>query len=122
MNCQYPKEAKADMDIQDNIAIGASCASLSFLLYKTDALVEYARLLRLDKFIYLTQYLCFKINNQDNNYFDFLKQKNYNFFTKLLACPFCLGFWFCAIWSKFSFSTLFSYCVYIIVYKIMNRL
>jgi len=110
------------MDIQANACIGASCAALSFLFYKTDAFVEYARVLRLDKFLDLTQYFCFKINNQDNNYFDFLKHKNYNFFTKLLACPFCLGFWFCAIGSKFSFSTLFTYCVYIIIYKIMNRL
>ena len=110
------------MDIQANIVLGASCAALSFLLYKTDAFIEYARLLRLDRHVRLTEYLCFKINNTDSNYFDFLKQKNYNFFTKLLACPYCLGFWLCAIGSKFSFFTLFCYCVYIIVYKIMNKL
>ena len=42
------------MDIQANACIGASCAALSFLFYKTDAFVEYARVLRLDKFLDLS--------------------------------------------------------------------
>jgi len=110
------------MDIPAEIINGSSCAALSFLIYKTDAIAEYAKCLRLHRLFDLTAYFCFKIQNPYENYFDFLHYKRHTFFTKLLACPFCFGFWLCAAASQFSFFTLFCYCVYIITYKIMIKL
>jgi hypothetical protein len=108
------------MDIQDNFIQSASCAAVSFLLYKTEFFVEYSRIFRLISFSNLIEYKCFKIQNNKNvNYFDFLNYKYDNFFTKLLSCPYCLGFWTCLIVSKMQF-VLFVYFVYVILYKMIE--
>jgi len=108
------------MDIQDNFIRAASCAALSFLLYKTEFVVEYGKAFRILSSLNLIEYKCFKIqNNGKVNYFDFLNFNNNNFFTKLLSCPYCLGFWTCLIVSKIQF-VFFVYFVYVILYKMLD--
>lgn len=108
------------MDIQANFIQAASCAALSFLLYKTEFLVEYGKIFRLIPFSKLIEYKCFKIqNNKKSNYLDFLSYNSDNFFIKLLSCPYCLGFWMCLIASKIQF-VLFVYFVYVILYKMID--
>jgi hypothetical protein len=105
------------MAIQDSLIQAASCAAASFLLYKTEFFVEYSRIFRLIPFSFLIEYQCFKIqNNKRVNYFDFLDYKYSNFFTKLISCPYCLGFWMCLIVSELQF-LLFVYFVYVLLYK-----
>ena len=105
------------MDIQDNLVQAASCAAVSFLLYKTEFFVEYGEIFDLISFSNSIEYKCFKIQSpQRVNYFDFLNHKHNNFFTKLLSCPYCLGFWSCLIVSKIQF-VLFVYFVYVLLYK-----
>ena len=108
------------MDIQDNFIQAASCAALSFLLYKTEFIVEYGSLLNLVSFPELVTYKCFKIqNNKKVNYFDFLNVNYDNFFIRLLSCPYCLGFWTCLLVSKLQF-VFFVYFVYVILYKMLD--
>jgi len=108
------------MDIQDNFIQAASCAALSFLLYKTEFIVEYGSLLNLVSFPELVAYKCFKIqNNKKVNYFDFLNANYDNFFIRLLSCPYCLGFWACLLVSKLQF-VFFVYFVYVILYKMLD--
>ena len=108
------------MDIQDNIIQAASCAALSILLYKTDFLVEYGKIFRFISFEKDIEYKCFKIQNNGRvNFLDFLQYKTNNFFTRLISCPFCLGFWTCFIVAKIEF-LLFVYFVYVILYKAVD--
>ena len=112
-----PSEARVLMAILDNIVLAASCAAASILLYKTDFLVEYGKIFRFISFEKDIEYKCFKIqNNGKVNFLDFLQSKNNNFFTRLISCPFCLGFWMCLIVTKIQF-LLFVYFVYVILYK-----
>lgn len=108
------------MDIQDNLVHAASCAAVSFLLYKTEFFVEYGKIFRFVSISSSIDYGCFKIQNTNKvNYFDFLNYKYNNFFTKLISCPYCLGFWLCLIASKIQF-VLFVYFVYVILYKLIE--
>ena len=108
------------MDIQDNFIQAASCAALSVLLYKTDFLVEYGKIFRLISFDIDIEYKCFKIqNNGKVNFLDFLQYKNNNFFTRLISCPYCLGFWMCLFVSKIQF-LFFIYFVYVLLYKLID--
>lgn len=69
-------------------------ASLAlFFLYKTDVLVEYVRLFRLSKLFFVDKYDDHLIKFPANSYWDFLLFEYNNFFTRLLSCPVCLGFW-----------------------------
>ena len=108
------------MDIQANFIQAASCAALSVLLYKTDFLVEYGKIFRLISFDIDIEYKCFKIqNNGKVNFLDFLQYKNNNFFTRLISCPYCLGFWMCLFVSKIQF-LFFIYFVYVLLYKLID--
>lgn len=110
------------MDIQDSLIQAASCASVAILLYKTDSVFEYGKLMRLISFSEDIQYKCFKIqNNGKTNYFDYLNFKHNNFFTKMLSCPYCFGFWLCLIVSKI-YLALFVYFVYVVLYKLIELL
>jgi len=98
------------------------CSSLCFIIYQTEALAHYAKLLRLDKLLKIDEYFCHKIlsDNKKINYFDFILRKKYHFLLALLACPFCFGFWLCLLVSSFHFfDTLVVYWLFILSYKLM---
>ncbi len=100
--------------------IAVNCAAISFLLYKTDFIAEYARLLKLNRLFLIEEFYCQKIQTEDLTYFDFLNIKYNNFLSKLAACPYCLGFWMCVILNSFEIRALFSYYVYVVAYKLIT--
>jgi len=105
----------------NSASIAAGCAAFSFLLYKTDFIAEYARLFKLNRLFKIEEYYCEKIlNDEDFSYFDFLNKRYHNFLSKLVSCPYCLGFWLCIIFNSFELKALFSYYVYIVAYKLIT--
>jgi len=107
------------MDIQANIINSCCFASISFLLYNTDFVVEYGKLFRLMPEKALIDYLCFRIKNPSLYFFAYLRDKKDNFFTKLISCPYCAGFWMSFICCGFSWNTFFVYYVYILMYSLL---
>ena len=43
--------------------------------------------------------------------------KHNNFITKLISCPYCLGFWMSCFICFFSYDLFFVYYVYILLYS-----
>lgn len=111
------------MDILDNIIKSVYIAAISFLLYKTDFVVYYLRLFGLDKVFNLWDY-CFYSNNKENktSFLEYLKIIKPNFFTALIGCPYCLGFWITAIFCSFKIDLFFCYYVYVLLYKIITKI
>lgn len=104
-----------------SVSIAASCAAFSFLLYKTDFITEYARIFKLNRLFKIEEYYCEKIlSNGDSSYFEFLNARYNTFLTKLMSCPYCLGFWLCVIFNSFELKALFSYYVYIVAYRLIT--
>jgi len=109
------------MDTLDNLSIAASVSAISFLIYKTDFIAEYAKIFRLGNLLKIDYYQCFRIqNNGKGNYPEFLKFLNNNFITRLFSCPYCFGFWLCVIITKANFNCLAVYAYYLIMYNILN--
>ena len=67
------------------------------IIFETDALIEYARLLRLHKFFKLKSYGEMYDNNLELTYFNYLRQYHDSFFIRLVTCPICLSCWLCLI-------------------------
>lgn len=110
------------MDILVNIYNAALCSAVSFLLYKTDFISEYGKFVGLSKPLRLSEYFCHKIlSGGKASYFDFLKSKYDNFISRLLSCPFCLGFWLCFAASKFGLDVFVCYFFYIFFYKTITK-
>jgi len=111
------------MDIQANFFNAASVAAIAYLLYNTDFIIQYLRLFKLGRKFFVFEYLNYTCSNtKDINYLAFLSVTKPNFITHLIGCPFCLGFWMCATINCFKAPTFFCYFVYIILYKILNKI
>ena len=62
--------------------------------FHTEAFIEYGRLLGLGKLFKLNDFVtCRTADMSTPEYHIYLNMKYNNFFTRLLACPFCFGFW-----------------------------
>jgi len=62
--------------------------------FYTDAFVEYGRLLGLEKVLKIDAFLAAQKKDMSLIfYYMYLNSKYNNFLTKLLICPFCVGFW-----------------------------
>lgn len=110
------------MDIQDSFIYASAIVSLSYLAFQTEAIPEYLKLFKLDKLTKLNEYYCYKIaNNGQGNYLEFLKQKKDCFLTRLISCPYCLGFWLCLGLNKFSPGSLISYAIFLTMYKLITK-
>lgn len=60
----------------------------------TEAFIEYGRLLGLGRLFKLDEFVIARTADMSTpEYHIYLNMKYNNFFTRLLACPFCLGFW-----------------------------
>lgn len=119
MICLTQTEVMEVMDTLESFRIAAVIGSVVFLLFKTDFISEYACLFRLDRFFNISGYRCHKIKHSDSNYFSFLNSLKDNFFTRLMSCPFCLGFWFCCSSFFFQCNILLTYCFYLIILKVV---
>jgi hypothetical protein len=116
------------------LTLGKASTLAFFLIvwFDTDAFFEYIKTLRLHKYgngiWQIPEYEdCIK-NDPDLSYVEFLNVKHNNFFTRLLSCPLCLGFWvhiFISIvlgsFELFFVSLLLGYVVYFKFSKLLNK-
>lgn len=108
------------MDIQASICLASTATAISYVLFNTEALAEYGKLFKLNRLLKLEEYFCFKLSNGSSvNYFDFLKSRNNSFITRLLACPYCFGFWSCLAVSFTVQNALVVYGFYLLMYKFL---
>jgi hypothetical protein len=62
--------------------------------FHTEAFIEYGRLLGLGRFFKLNEFITARTADMSiPSYHIYLNMKYDNFFTRLLVCPFCIGFW-----------------------------
>lgn len=80
---------------------------LSYLLttiliiwFKSDAVIEYGKLLKLSKILKIDEFQK-KKDEEDASltYIRFLRITYDNFFIKLITCPYCLSFWLSLLFS-----------------------
>ena len=93
--------------------------------FNTEAFVEYATLLKLDKIFRIDKFKEYKNTiNPDINYHTYLMLKHSTFFTRLISCPFCVNFWLVFLLSVI-FNNLFLipvvYITSISVYLFLER-
>ena len=106
--------------------ISSFITCIFILWYDTTAVVEYGKIVGLDKILSIEEYNNYILENYESNYPEFLSIKKNNFLTRLLACPFCLGFWLCLIasniigWYYFSLIYLISLLQYFIIKKVSH--
>jgi len=77
------------LELSFNILLAFSISfSILFLIFKTDVIVSYLCLFGYDDSEYRTTLGL-------GSFPEFIRYKQRNFFTKLVSCPYCLGFWIC---------------------------
>ena len=108
------------MDILENLKFAAAAISIVFLLYETEVIAEYARLFGLSKIFALDRYKCYKIKTPYGNYLSFLVDSKNCFFTRLISCSYCLGFWLCAVSGFYGCNIFLTYTLYLIILKIIT--
>lgn len=90
------------------LLLGATVAHLVFLLFFTDFVAEYGKVLNLDKLLKLDEYKNWKVReNIEVGYPIFVRETFSGFFPKLLGCPFCLITFFSLVLSVFALSFYF---------------
>ena len=98
-----------------------------FLLiwFKTEAFVEYAKLIHISKFFKIELYEEMKNNGADMSYHEFLLEHFNMFGTRLITCPICVSTWLCAILACFNpltvalDSSVFGLLLYLILCKLL---
>lgn len=76
-------------------------ASIAFILayalvvwLRTNAFVEYVRLVNCSRFFHVSDYLKVQADGYGGSYIDFLAEYYHeSFFVRLVICPVCLSFW-----------------------------
>ena len=76
-----------------NLGIISSSAFLLFIWFETNAITEYAKLLRLDFLFYMKEYEESLELAPDLPYSLFIAVHKDTFVNRLLSCPFCLCTW-----------------------------
>lgn len=97
---------------------------LLIIWFKTDAFIEYSELLRIGKLFKIDKYKEYKKVNVAIDYITYLSLKHKNFLTKLISCPYCIGFWITLL-SCILFNNIlvlpFYYISSIIVYRFLEK-
>ena len=105
-------------------AAALSVCGLMVLWFDTSFLADYIKLFRLTKFTYIEEYEKELFDNPDLNFLEFVSIKEPNFLNKLLACPYCLGFWlsvFCCWATSSILLTLACYSLSLFFYFIFKK-
>ena len=79
-----------------NIILYSACvvSTMMVIWFCTDAIYEYAKYLGFKTFFYVEDFEKQRAITCDLSYPDYLSIYRPSFLSNLLACPFCLGFWF----------------------------
>jgi hypothetical protein len=96
-----------------------------FIWFETDAIVEYSKLFRLQKFFKVDKFENYKKEfNPSINYHSYIRQKHETFITKLITCVPCFNFWIviliCLVFNKFIFFPVLFLSSYLI-HKILKK-
>lgn len=98
---------------------------LLFIWFNTDAFIQYAKLLKLDKVFKISDWESYRINVSNKiTYQEYLSLKHRSFFTKLISCRPCLAFWITVFISSLFSSWYYFPLIYMvsyIIYKIINK-
>jgi len=86
-----------------NIGITSASAYFLFIWFETNAVIEYAKALRLHSFFYIKEYEESLEISPDLPYSLFIVAHKDTFINRLLSCPFCL-----CTWMMIYFGGLFS--------------
>tara|TARA_B100000287_G_C20246753_1_gene628401 strand:+ start:160 stop:543 length:384 start_codon:yes stop_codon:yes gene_type:complete len=86
-----------------HVGIATCSAYLLFIWFQTNAVLEYAKLLKLEGLFYIKEYEESLEIAPDITYAFFLLAHKDSFVNRLLSCPFCLG-----TWVIFYFGAMFS--------------
>ena len=84
-----------------------------YVWFETDALVDYGRALRLNKFLDLDGWEKWRDKYPRVGYLEYLSSRHRGFFTKLVSCRSCLNFWLSAIVCHFGIGILWTPAVYL---------
>ena len=105
----------------ESILLALIGASTMILWLETDVVYEYASLIFKNAF---KDYENFVEPNFHGNFIRFLAFTKNNFFTRLLACPYCLGFWLTLFISAFTSLIYFGliYFVILVSYFVVIKL
>lgn len=76
-----------------NLGIISSSAYFLFIWFETNAVIEYAKILRLDSFFYTKEYEESLELAPDLPYSLFIVAHKDTFVNRILSCPFCLCTW-----------------------------
>lgn len=107
--------------------IVAACLLALVLLvwFKTEAFVEYVKLIGLKNFFFVKDYEAHKDVMFDISYAEYLKKYKSGFVTRLIGCPICLSVWLAPILAV----TISSIALWplinilgLIIYGFLNRL
>jgi hypothetical protein len=82
--------------------LGTSIGYLVFLLFKTDVVLEYGKLLKLTKPLRLDEYEAWRAKpDNEPYYYPIFYRENFKpgFWTRLVGCPYCL-IGFSSVWAS----------------------
>jgi hypothetical protein len=89
-----------------NLGIISSSAYLLFIWFETNAIIEYAKILRLDSIFYTKEYEESLELAPDLPYSLFIVAHKDTFINRILSCPFCLCTWMMIYFSFVFFFAL----------------
>jgi hypothetical protein len=83
--------------------------------YKTDFVLEYGKLFRLNKFLGIDKYYEKKKFNLDLTYYLFVATSYKGFFIRLISCPICLTTWLSIIFTTIFYLTCWNYKLFFMI-------
>lgn len=116
------------------LVISISISMVIYYIFETNVVWEYLNKIstlfknkKIEKFFYGTLLLKAYDQNNKENYLNFINSTYNTFFTRLISCPICLGFWFCFSVSiftniKFIFIYAFLSLLFYYIIKILTKL
>lgn len=100
------------------------CIFLLFIWFKTDAFVNYGKLLGFSDKFKISDWEDYRILNPKISYLEYIFLKNRNFLTKIISCVPCFLFWI-AILVSLVLNSLFYYPITYILsyvfYKLIDK-
>lgn len=115
------------MNFIDLLIISTFPAMFLVVWFKTHAFTEYFQLFKLTNLFKIKEYLDYKKNGSSMEYLDYLLVKHNNFISRLVSCPYCLGFWSsiitCLLFGTISLVNISSiYILSLMIYFIMCKI
>lgn len=111
---------------QDLLAISYIVSCL-VVWFDTEALVEYAKLFRLEGLFDSKDYEDGRLKGKWSDYPEFLRISSPSFLTRLISCPICAGFWLSIFlgviagkWHFFAFYFVSSLILYLLIKKLFQ--